>query len=383
MTQRHLVAVWNPLYTSDVDQHFALLLDWARRADEKKADEEEVYVWWGKVKSPNRQQPLAHRDDIRKLGDALDAPDHRETHLYVTDYRTLYVGRLFDVAEGPLPAEEQGHVPAYYAARDLKCDFWFMVGDFRRLVTDDLPRVAEELRALRNVHYHDKPVSLYGGMVDLPLVVTRSDNVRFFEPDVRDDITGGKLWVQHDAELGGGAAAVERDLRDNVLGETVWNALDWSARSSVAAAEKLFREHRNDPAFDFAPVVMHFSKAIEVQTSAALRAGVAKLPVAARSVNVNGTSRDLANARGMTLGDLVHAMTGSKELVDGVTKAVENGAWFTGQLPAILDALRGVRNPAVHEGRVDRETAARWRNQILGVGSKGHLTDLAAVRARR
>ena len=383
MTARHLLTVWNPLYTSDVDQHFALLLDWATRFDEGKAGEDDVYVWWGKVKSQNRLQPLAHKDDIAALATALEADDHAESHLYVTDYRTLYVGELLAIEEGALTAAEQAHVPAYYREKDLKCDFWFMVGDFRRLVTDDLPRVAEELRALRNVHYHDKPVSLYGGMVDLPLVVKRSDNVRFFEPDVRDDITGGKLWVQHDAALGGGAAAIERDLRDNVLGETVWNALDWSARSSVAAAEKLFREHRNDPAFDFAPVVMHFSKAIEVQTSAALRAAVAKMPVAARSVNVNGASRDLANARGMTLGDLVHAMTSSKELVEGVTKAVENGGWFTGQLPAVLDALRVVRNPAVHEGRVDRETAARWRNQILGVGSKGHLTDLAAVRTRR
>jgi hypothetical protein len=42
------------------------------------------------------------------------------------------------------------------------------VWDIRRLVADDTPAVMEELKRLRNTRYHDRPVSLYGGMVDLP-----------------------------------------------------------------------------------------------------------------------------------------------------------------------------------------------------------------------
>ena len=38
-----------------------------------------------------------------------------------------------------------------------------------------------ELKVLRNVHYNDRPVSLFGGMVDLPLIVTRPDGRRFFD----------------------------------------------------------------------------------------------------------------------------------------------------------------------------------------------------------
>lgn len=50
-----------------------------------------------------------------------------------------------------------------------------------------------ELRALRNLGYNDKPVSLYGGMVDLPLVVYRPDNRRFFDREARDRITDERL----------------------------------------------------------------------------------------------------------------------------------------------------------------------------------------------
>ena len=325
---------------------------------------------------------MARRDDIRAMAKRLAADDAPETHLYVTDYRSLYVGRLFEIAEDDVSRDDREHVPAYYANLGLSCDFWFMLGDIRRLVTDDLPGVAEELRKLHNIHYHDKPVSLYGGMVDLPLIVTRPDGEVFF--DEQDQaITGGRLWVEYDREVGGGVAAVQRDLRDNVLGEKAWKSLDWTSRTSVAAAERLYRDHRDDPAFDFAPVILGLAKATEVQCNAILRAVAATLPLPVRSVNIDGQSVDLARARSLSLGQLARAIGGDRELSQALAQKLENGAWFTASLPAVLDDLASVRNPAAHQGRVDRDTASRWRNQVLGVGAKGHLVELAAVRPKR
>ena len=384
MTARHLLTVWNPLYTSDVDQHFALLLDWAHRADEKKAKPEDIYVWWGKVKSPNRQQPLEHRDDILAFAKTLDPQDRAEANLYVTDYRSLYVAELLDIEEGTLPPDEQAHVPAYYGAKELKCDFWFMVGDFRRLVIDDLPLVAAELQRLHNVHYHDKPVSIYGGIRELPLLVTRPDGTEFFRADEREAVTGGKLWLEWEQEHGAGLSAVQADLRDNVLGENVWNALEWTARTSLAQGERLYRDHRNEPGYDFSDVILSFAKALEVQVSRVLRDGASKLAPAVRTVSLNDRQVDLVGARGLTLGQMARAIGGERELAAGLTKALENGAWFTGQLPAILDDLTEVRNAAAHsDGQVGRDVATRWRNRLLGVGSHGDIAQLAAVRLKR
>src|SRR3989338_3051386 len=128
--------------------------------------------------------------------------------------------------------------------------------------------------------------------------------------------------------MGGGIAGVQRDLRDNVLGEKVWLALDWTARTSVAAAERTFRDHRDDPAFDFTPVIVGFSKAIEVQCNAILRQAAAKLPLPVRSVNVDGRSVDLAHTRSLTLGQLARAIGGERDLYQALAKALENGAWF-------------------------------------------------------
>lgn len=99
---------------------------------------------------------------------------------------------------------------------------------------NDTPLVITELQELRNVHYNDRPVSVYGGMVDLPLVVTRPDQVSYFDDDDRERLTDGKLWAEFDAEAGTGLGATERDLRENRFGDQLWLALDAGARTFIA-----------------------------------------------------------------------------------------------------------------------------------------------------
>lgn len=85
--------MWNPAYASNaMEEHLRILPDLAQRSDRDELSQDDVYVWWGKVRSPNRQQRQAHQDDIRAIGEAVSA--EAETHLYLTDYRSLYVADL-------------------------------------------------------------------------------------------------------------------------------------------------------------------------------------------------------------------------------------------------------------------------------------------------
>ena len=377
---RHLVAVWNPSYAANaMDEHLRMLREWARRADDEKLSEDDVYVWWGKVKSSNRQQPLAN------LADALAVSEQEEDgelQLYLTDYRALYVGELFEVIGGELPASERDHAPAYYQDEGLRCDLWFKLADIRRLVVDDTLGVVEELKKLRNVHYNDRPVSIYGGMVNLPLVVTRPDGARFFDLDERATLAGGRLWAEFDGEQGAGIASVERDLRDNRFGESLWYALEPAARVFVATGERLFREHRTDAAFDFSPALTSLAKAVELQANTILRRAATRLSPAARRANVGGETLDLAEHHSLTLGQLARAIGGERELNEGLGRVLDNSHWFRESLPPILKALAEARNAAAHSGTTDRDTATHWRNRLVGVGCEGDLVALARTRLR-
>ena len=63
---RHLVAVWDPTLGDGgdpMDAHVALLLHQARsararaQAGDGGLDDDDVYVWWGKLASPRRREP--------------------------------------------------------------------------------------------------------------------------------------------------------------------------------------------------------------------------------------------------------------------------------------------------------------------------------------
>lgn len=382
MTQRHFVDVWNPSYASNaMEAHLAVLLDHAARYDAGDADEDSLYVWWGKVRSPHRRQPLKHLETVLAIGRELDENPEREGHLYLTDYRSLYVAHVDGITTDDVRASSPDHTPPYYSRNALDCDFWYKLADIRRLVSEDNLAVIAELKLLCNLGYHDQPVSLYGGMVDLPLIVSRPDGSRYFEPDVRDPVTDGTLWAEFDAESGG-QGAMEKDLRENLFGDTVWMSLEPAARTFIASAEKIFRDHRSDAAFDFAPVIANFSKALEVSCNATLHGVIGSIPEEARRARLDRETVDLAKVRHLTLGQFAHALQHEHALVKALNQRLEHGPWFTGSLPYIANELREIRNEAVHEKRVGRDTATRMREKLVGVGSLGVFPELAQVKRK-
>lgn len=377
MTSLHLVSLWNPTYAVDaMEAHTRLLLEHVRAAAAKQASWDDAYVWWGRVRSQNRQQPLKHLPQILALNEGLE--DRGELQLYLTDYRSLYVAEVLAVDLGDKAVSDPSHTPAYYRRQALSCDCWFKLGDIRALMQDDTLAVQDELRHLMVVTYHDRPVSLYGGMVDLPLLVKRPDGARFFDDDERDLLNDGHLWVTADVdrlELGG----LMSDLRDNVFGVRAWGSLLPAARIFVATAERLMRDHRREKAFDFSTVLVELCKALEVQVNTIVARVLAGAPVPLRSGNVDGKSVDYSASRSHSAGQLARIISGDRERMDYFAKRLTEGKWFTEQLPPILEDLALYRNPSAHSVRRSRDEVLPFRDRIVGVGHEGVLVTLARV----
>lgn len=382
----HLLTVWNPSYAEDaLDAHLRILLRWAERsrdvADLTGADD--VYVWWGKIKSPNRDEPLPHAAEIT----AIDAQPHEdiETHLYLTDYRSLYVGHLGEVTTDDILSEEgeAEHAPSYYRGREA--DFWFRLWDLRRLVADDTPGVIEELRCLRNTRYHDRPVSLYGGMVELPLIVTRDDGARWFAD--RDFLTGGRLWAERDADFRADTQRLARELPDNLFGRAVWDAFESATRMFLTTAEAVYRGRRDDPLFDFSGPAVEYVKAVETELNALLfprlRRRLEKAALKDRETRVDGRPLDLGARVGhQSLGAVLHLLEKDQVVARALGNAFshEDAGWLRTRAPLELRPVLEVRNAAAHSGAVSREQAAWLRERVLGIGGEGVLVRLARIK---
>ena len=384
---RHLLAVWNPSYADDpLDAHVRVLLHWAERRRKGEAEDDDVYVWWARIRSPNRQDDLPHLTDVLALQQQID--DGVETHLYLTDYRSLYVGLLDEITDEDILREWEGeadHMPAYY--RGMRVDVWFRLLDIRRIVADDTLAVIEELRKLRNVHYHERPVSLYGGMTNLPLVLTRDEEVGWF----RDTSTllGGRLWVERDAENRSETERMARELRDNLIGPELWAALEPSTRTFLATAEAVYRPRRDDPAFDFSGPAIELAKAVETELNAILfgasRRVLRSTPRRERETRLDGRIVDLGNvASHMTLGAIRQLLERDGLMQKTVRAAFpgQDANWLLGQLPYHLAPLVEFRNPAAHSAALDRELATRQRAAILGIGCEGLIVQLARLKLR-
>jgi hypothetical protein len=327
---------------------------------------------------------MPHLADVLALGAAAAAQhddDAHETHLYLTDFRSLYVADVGLITTDNVVAHDAAHVPPYYAANALACDCWFMLHDIRALVRDDLEGVTAELKRLRNTRYHDRPVSIYGGMVDPPLLVVRDDDRRFFDERERDLLTDGELWARFDAERGG-VGALEATLRDDHFGERAWQALDPSARRFVAMAERTMREHRRDPAADLSSVLVGYGKAIEAHVNELLRRTMRTAPADARRIKIGDSTRLLPDALPLTLGQLAYTLGGERAFGDYLRSALRDGAWFTGEFAAFIDEFATVRNSAAHGAAVGREEVGRWRGRMLGVGGESVVGRLALVGLR-
>jgi hypothetical protein len=380
-SQRHLVDVWNPSYVSDaMTAHLTILLDGAKRWSAHETDVE-PYVWWGKVRSPNRQQELRHLPRILEIAAELAADEERECHLYLTDYRSLYVGQVDEISQDDVRQSDRAHVPTYYTAAGLECDFWYKLFDIRRLVADDTPVVIAKLKALRNTGYNDRPVSLYGGMVDLPLVVYRSDDETFFNDHDRGPIRDDRLWAELDAETVG-VGTMERELRENLFGDEAWLALDPAARTFIASAEKILRDQRADPAFDYGPVVANLAKAVEVTCNAILRRVGPRLPLEVRKVKTDRETIDVGAVGHLTIGQLAAVLRGRSALHKQLRQRLENGDWLVEVFPKVLAEVASLRNPGVHRAHVGREAVVGLRNALVGVGCQGALIELAKVQPK-
>jgi hypothetical protein len=382
MTQRHLLDVWNPSYASNaMEAHLAVLLTAADRFSKHRSDDE-PHVWWGKIRSPNRRdQGLKHLPDILQIAAELDGGGQRDCNLYLTDYRSLYVGQVDAIVRDDVRNSDPDHVPAYYAENGLECDFWYRLLDLRRLVADDTTTVIRKLRSLRNLGYDGRPVSLYGGMVDLPLIVERADDERFFSEEAREAVTDGRLWAEFDAEAVG-VGTMERDLRENLFGDDAWLALDPAARTFLASAERIFRDQRSDPGFDYGPVVTNLAKALEVTVNGVIGRVAPKLPQELRAVAIGKERVELGVGKPLSVGQLANLLGNRTALHRAFRQRLEHGDWFVDLFPKVLGMVAGVRNPAAHSQRISRESAGRVRAALMGIGCAGAFVELARVRAK-
>lgn len=384
---RHLLSLWNPTYsTVAMDVHLRVLLRWAEMADQGDAKPEDVYVWWARLHSPERKTPHPYRDRILAMEEQIR--DGVETHLYLTDYRSLYVGHLAEITDDDLPRsrpQEKSHIPDYVLKHEA--GFWFRLLDLRQVVSGDLAGTELEIQRLRNLIKPEKAVSMYGGITDAPMMVTRDPPAAWFENSV--ELTGGQLWAQLEAQFRGESKRVARQLRDNLFGPALWRAMEPASRTFLTSAEAVFRSRADDPGFDFSTVAIEYAKAVEVELNAlifpAMRRFFADRTPKQRELHGTHGRLDLGRPiQHQTLGAIAHYLEKSGAVRKGIWSSLKSDApWLLSEeFKDELGELLKLRNPAAHWEITMGEVVSEHRATLLGIGCQGLLVQIIQAKIR-
>jgi hypothetical protein len=355
-------------------------------ADQGDAAPGDVYVWWARLQSPGRKAPHPYQDQILALDGQIR--DGVETHLYLTDYRSLYVGHLAEITAADIPRErpqEKSHIPDYILKHEA--GFWFRLLDLRQVVSGDLAGTELEIQRLRNIIKPQKPVSMYGGIADAPMIVRREPPVAWFENSV--ELTGGQLWAQLEAQFRGESKRVARQLRDNLFGPSLWRAMEPASRTFLTSAEAVFRSRADDPGFDFSTVAIEYAKAVEVELNAlifpALRWFFADKPPKQRELHGTHGRLDLGKpVRHQTMGAIAHYLEKSGAVRKGIWTALKPDApWLlSDEFKEELGELLKLRNPAAHWEVAMGEMVGEHRAALLGIGCQGLLVQIIQAKMR-
>jgi hypothetical protein len=129
-------------------------------------------------------------------------------------------------------------------------------------------------------------------------------------------------------------------------------------------------------------------KAVETELNAlvfpVVRRLLAKAPPDERELYAGASLIDLGGrVSHQSLGTIRHLLDRSDTFRKPLRTALPHDwRWLEGELPAQLEPILDLRNPAAHERSVTREEMGRLRQSILGIGCEGLLVRIVRSKLR-
>lgn len=178
MKPHHFYVAFNPFFNED--------RAWKTQAHEfyhslkdKKKQNPAAYMYWGKIQVSEYSEPLKreHFEQVIQKNNE----DQLESHLYVTDYQHLWVGKVSQVLN-----EIQDPENALNFYKEKKVEMWFKVEDFE-LISNQSTRTLEFLSQIyvdNNFYsYKIKEMTPFTSGIRFPMIVQDHTEVRYFNQE--------------------------------------------------------------------------------------------------------------------------------------------------------------------------------------------------------
>lgn len=236
MKPYHFYVSFNPLFNEDsawkTQAH-----EFHQKLAEKKQINNSAKMYWGKIQLSEHSRPVVVSDFKQVHSENLEL--QMETHIYITDYQHLWVGKVIEVTQ-EIPSEEET-LPFY---KNKKVEMWFGISDFDLLSN----KADETLALLKKLHveneYYDfklPEITPFVPSIRFPLIVQDRSRERYFKPTVGNQALRVLEKNPHIAESGPGLK-IDEFIKSFVITEKNFKLMPESLRFQITNAEVLLVE---------------------------------------------------------------------------------------------------------------------------------------------
>ncbi len=365
---KNILMLYNPYYQKDViEQHVDVLLNSPLKQ-----------VAFGKIRSKLRTAEHPHEEKLESLYGAVSEKNYLQ--LFLTDYASMYVAKVVAVTDGDF----HNSAPTYYKDKSLEVETWFIISDIRRVVHDDFAQVRDRVLAnFTTPNFGNHHYAVYGNAYIYPLMVEQDEPLDYFA-DVEDGFLYSTEMFKSEQRL-----EMKKYLVDFRFGATTFHTFHPNTQDALIAAELEFHENKNDPLYDFTSVVIKLSKAFEMEVYLFLKVFFEKLMEYNCDLEELGYS---VQGRDYTLYDyLSHKpnigtntfLLKKYEIKQTIREKVGNAAlryFVQATIPNAIYAVQPIRNESAHGESASLKDCVKLREQIVGIGQNGILSDLVLHR---
>ncbi|MBL7663891.1 MAG: hypothetical protein JNM93_02070 [Bacteriovoracaceae bacterium] len=238
MSGIHFYLTFNPFLNHSEEPHFTQAHEFHQLLEKDVQQNKSATAFWGKMIGQNRESNLS-LEPFEKII-AENKAKSLSTHLYITDFNHLWVGKVVGVKKS-LP--KQARTLSFYD--DKKVEIWFEIADFT-LLEHSYESVAKKLSEF----YIDNPysdlkideLSPFTTAIKYPAIIQDLAEEMYF--DEQED--GSHLILQHHPAINNMASLQAlKYVHAYALPEIIYNKIPHAARAEIEIAEIDILENRH------------------------------------------------------------------------------------------------------------------------------------------
>lgn len=240
MSAIHFYLTFNPFLNQEYEHDYTQAHEFYDVLKEKITKSSDSSLYWGKIIGKERSSSLNITDFQKILAENLE--NNHSTHLYISDFKNLWVGKVKSVTD-KLP--KGGECLSFYEGKNV--EVWFEVSDFI-LLEHQTEETASKLSELYIENDFHEPIihglSPFTTAIKYPCFLQDISEEQYFdEYDV--DECSHLILKENPAITKSNANQVLKTLQTYIFPEEMYSKLPHAAKLEIEAAEVDMLEQRH------------------------------------------------------------------------------------------------------------------------------------------